>query len=304
MPGIFYQPLNRRTFLSQSAKALGAGLVGVRTRVISNAAEPSPKNRELHLALLSDTHIPADPKGGEHRKFLPWENLKLIVPQVTGVRPEAVIVDGDAARLTGELGDYRELKQLLAPIAAATPVYIGLGNHDNRANFFKVFDEPSAARQTVKDKHVLVIEWPAIRFVLLDSLLYVNEVAGLLGKIQREWLGQYLETCDGRATVLFVHHTLDDGDGSLLDVERLFRLIRPHKKVKAIFYGHSHKYAFTEEQGVQLVNLPAVGYNFAAAEPVGWVDAKFTAEGADLTLKAIGGNRRDDGKTTSLAWKQ
>lgn len=303
MPGIFYQPLNRRTFLGQSAKALGAGVLALRTRLLSDAAEPSAKNKEIHLALLSDTHIPADPKGGEHRKFLPWENLKIVIPQVTGVRPEGVIINGDAARLTGELGDYRELKQRLASVAAATPVYISLGNHDNRENFFKVFDEPSDARQTVKDKHVLVIEWPAIRLILLDSLLYVNQVAGLLGKIQREWLAQFLENSDGRATILFVHHTLDDLDGSLLDVDRLFRLVRPHKKVQAIFYGHSHKYAFAEQQGVQLVNLPAVGYNFADSEPVGWVDAKFTAEGADLTLRAIGGNLRDNGKTTSISWR-
>jgi Icc protein len=112
-----------------------------------------------------------------------------------------------------------------------------------------------------------------------------------------------LEKSDRRATVIFVHHTLGNGDGDLLDIERLYQVIRPHKKVKAIFYGHSHEYAFSREQGIHLINLPAVGYNFSDKEPVGWVDARFTAEGVDLTLKAFAGNRNGDGKVTSLIWQ-
>ncbi len=217
--------------------------------------------------------------------------------------PECAILNGDAARLTGELGDYQEVKQLLAPLAAEAPIYIGLGNHDHRDNFSKVFDQLASRRQSVKGKHVLEVTWPTLRFIVLDSLLYVDRVAGLLGKVQREWLGQFLEKSDDRATVLFVHHTLGDGDGDLLDAERLFALVRPHKKVKAVFYGHSHEYSFREDQGIQLVNLPAVGYNFADKEPVGWVDARFSAAGAELTLRAFGGNLAGHGQTTSISWR-
>src|SRR5206468_5857710 len=109
-----------------------------------------------------------------------------------------------------------------------------------------VFDHPSGNRQKVAGKHVLVIERPSMRLIVLDSLFYVNKAAGLLGKAQRDWLDRYLEASDDQPTVIFVHHTLGDGDGDLLDVERLFRLTRPHKTVKAIIYGHSHKYAFSQ----------------------------------------------------------
>jgi len=192
---------------------------------------------------------------------------------------------------------------LLAPLGEQTPVYIGLGNHDDRGNFLKVFDHPSGARQKIAGKHVLVIERSSLRFVILDSLLYTNKAAGLLGKTQREWLGRFMGDSDGLPTVLFVHHTLGDGDGELLDVQRLFELVRPHRKVKAIVYGHSHKYAFSQEDGIHLINLPAVGYNFSDEEPVGWVDASFTFRGADLKLNAFGGNRAGDGKTKSLTWR-
>jgi 3',5'-cyclic AMP phosphodiesterase CpdA len=264
--------------------------------------EAAPRGEAVHLALLSDTHIPADPKNG-YRNFSPWQNLGQVVPQVIEVHPEGVILNGDAARLTGEVADYQAVRQLLGPLAERSPIYIGLGNHDDRDNFFKVFENPQGARQKVAGKHVLVVDRGPIRFVMLDSLFYPNKAAGLLGKTQREWLGRFLETSDERTTVLFVHHTLGDGDGDLLDVDRLFQAIRPHRKVKAVIYGHSHKYAFSQEAGIHLVNIPAVGYNFSDDEPVGWVDAVFTARGVELKLRACGGNGEGDGKTRSLTWR-
>jgi len=299
MPGIFYQPIDRRQFFGCASKTVAALALAGGTR--SFAQEPATRDKPVRLALLSDTHLAADPSN-EYRKFLPWENLKSVVSQVSAGRAEGVILSGDAARLTGDLEDYEALKKLLAPLAAQMPVYIGLGNHDNRDNFTKTFDYDSGIRQNVSGKHVLVIERAAVRFVVLDSLLYANKTAGLLGKAQRAWLGQYLENSDARTTVLFVHHSLGDGDGELLDADALFRLIRPHRKVKAIFYGHSHEYGFGEKEGVHWVNVPAAGYTFSDAAPVGWVDAQFTAKGVELVLKTVGGNRSDDGKLTSLAW--
>src|SRR6266536_3905334 len=195
MPGIFYQPVNRREFLGHSARALALLALSKHTRVLGQEAADAEK--QVHLALLSDTHVPADSKN-EYRKFLPWENLKTVIPQVIEARPEGVILNGDAARLTGELADYEAVKQLLAPLAERAPVYIELGNHDNRDNFFKIFDQPCGARQVVAGKHVLVVEYPVARLILLDSLLCVNQAAGFLGKAQREWLAGFLERHDAR----------------------------------------------------------------------------------------------------------
>ncbi len=255
----------------------------------------------FRVALLSDTHIPADPEE-QYRNFYPVRNLKAVIPAVVEAQTQAAIICGDGARLTGELGDYEALKRLLVLVAEREPIYIGLGNHDNRTNFFKVFEALPDGQQDVTGKHVAVIERPELRIILMDSLLYVDRVAGLLGKAQRQWLAEYLDRVDDRATVLFVHHTLGDGDGDLLDADRLFRIIRTRKKVKAIFYGHSHVWGIDERDGVRLVNLPAVGYNFRDQDPVGWVEAEFTAEGVDLILHATAGNREEDGKRQFLRW--
>jgi 3',5'-cyclic AMP phosphodiesterase CpdA len=253
----------------------------------------------LHLALLSDTHVPADRLNG-HRGFNPWENLRRIVPDVAASNSQGVVLCGDAARLEGLEGDYRELKELLQPIATNCPVYIGLGNHDDRANFRRVFAPPSGP--DAGGRNVVVIEDDVLRLIVLDSLLYVNRVAGHLGKAQREWLAGYLEQHDDRPVALFVHHTLEDRDGDLLDSDRFFALLKPHRQVKAIFYGHSHVWQRSERAGLHLINLPAVGYNFDDKDPVGWVDAHFHPRGVDLTLHAIAGNRAEDGHRFSIGW--
>lgn len=100
----------------------------------------------------------------------------------------------------------------------------------------------------------------------------------------------------------FVHHTFGEGDGDLLDGDRLFELLKPHPQVKAIFYGHSHHWAHEVRQGLQLVNLRAVSYNFQDQDPVGWVDAGFDKLGVTLTLHAIAGNASGHLKPVRLEW--
>ncbi len=296
MPGIFHQPIHRRSFLRWSG--LGVATIVTLGRGLAQSAE---RPAALHLALLSDTHIPADRMNG-HRGFNPWENLRRVVPDVVAARPEGVILCGDAARLEGRPGDYVELKSLLEPVASQCPVYIGLGNHDDRDQFRNVFSPPTDSAPDAGGKHVLVLEHEAVRAVVLDSLLYVNRVAGLLGKAQRDWLARWLATHDDRPVVLFVHHTLEDRDGDLLDADRLFDLLRPYPQVKAIFYGHSHVWEQRQHGRLKLINLPAVGYNFSDQQPVGWVDSVFHPKGVDLTLQAIGGNTEGSGRKLEIRW--
>jgi 3',5'-cyclic AMP phosphodiesterase CpdA len=159
------------------------------------------------------------------------------------------------------------------------------------------------AEQDVVGKHVAVVDTGPVRLVVLDSLMYVNKTPGLLGKAQRQWLDRYLQDVDDKPVVLCLHHTLGDGDGDLLDVPRLFKIVRPCAKVKAIVFGHSHTYRFSELDGIHLINLPALGYNFNDAQPVGWVEARFKPVGVELILHAIAGNADLDGRSTTLRWR-
>jgi 3',5'-cyclic-AMP phosphodiesterase len=288
MPFASLPPVSRRAFALSFA---GAGLTILRAQ--------TPLD---HWALLSDTHIPADPAFG-HRGFRPTDNLAAVVSQVVAAAPEAALICGDASRLDGQSADYDVLKKLMAPVTEKMPLAIALGNHDHRKNFLAAFGPAPQGSQTVQNKHVLVLEGTAVRVIVLDSLITPNFTPGLLGRVQREWLTRFLAASDERPTLLFLHHTLGDNDGELLDAPRLFDILRPHRKVKAVFYGHSHVYRYDMWERVHLINLPAIGYNFRDTDPVGWVEAKFTAEGGRFTLHAVGGNRERHGETVELNWR-
>lgn len=300
MPIVFHPTVSRRRFI-QMTMAAGAGHVLARRGLAAN--ESTENSASGRWAFLADTHISEDPQN-EYRGFRPYDNLETVVARLRNIQPKGVIIAGDIARLEGKPGDYANVRKLIEPLRPATPVYMCLGNHDDRGNFLAALNDLPGERQSVEDKYVNVVHTNGVRFILLDSLLYANKVAGLLGKNQRIWLAQYLQETDERPTLLFLHHTLGDEDGDLLDVERMFAIVRPHKKVKAVVFGHSHVYQYGTDDAIHLINLPATGYNFNDDDPIGWIEANISADGVDLTLHAIGGNTQKDGETTSLTWRK
>jgi Icc protein len=299
MAGVYYKSIDRRDFIKTGLGglaaliALGAG---------SSLGLSKNENEATRWVFLADTHIPED-VSDNYRGFYPYQNLQSTIPQILSVQPDAVAIAGDLARLEGKVGDYTNLKKLLNPLAEKKPIFLALGNHDNRDNFLGLFSSTPGKRQSVGGKHVVVVKMPPIRLIILDSLFYVNKAPGLLGKAQRQWLEDYLRNCDDTPTILCFHHTLGDNDGDLLDVLRLFDLIKPVRKVKAVLYGHSHEYGYSELEGIHLINLPAMGYNFSDTQPIGWVEARLTAKGGDFTLHVVTGNKDKDGRVTNLTWR-
>jgi 3',5'-cyclic-AMP phosphodiesterase len=278
--------LSRRAFLATPA-ALAVSLKASAT--------------EARWALFSDTHIPENPLE-EYRGFKPVVNLTMVIRQVAEAKLDGGLICGDLARLAGLPGDYEALVELLEPIATKFPLALVLGNHDHRDNFLKALGSTQKSALPVKNRHMLAIDAGPVELITLDSLIQPNFTPGLLGKAQREFLKERLAQ-QRKPTILFVHHTLDDNDGALLDVPRLFDIVKSAPAVKAIVYGHSHVYKYEVWEGIHLINLPAVGYNFRDSEPVGWVETVFTPTGASFTLHAVGGSTEKDGKTVTLKWR-
>ncbi|MGC9328877.1 MAG: metallophosphoesterase family protein [Candidatus Hinthialibacter sp.] len=293
MPFISISKSNRRNFLRTAIAGVSV-LAAPHLSYGQNA-------KSARWAFLSDTHVPRDPSN-EYRGFHPFENMKKTAVEIASAQPEGALITGDLARLEGFTGDYASLKSLSSPIFENMPVCMALGNHDNRSNFLNAF-QTNPGKQNVSGKHVSVIEAGPVRLIVLDSLLSTNITPGQLGKNQREWLRVFLREAQPKPTLLFFHHTMTDDDGALVDIERLFPIIVPSNQVKAIVYGHSHVYDFQEKMGIQLINIPAVGYNFNDRDPVGWIEAELTAQDGRFTLHAIGGNQENDGKTTMVKWR-
>jgi 3',5'-cyclic-AMP phosphodiesterase len=222
-----------------------------------------------------------------------------VTAQIACKGADGVVITGDLARLRGEPDAYRNLKALLTPVAQR-PIHLGLGNHDDRENFFRTFENGYSAAEVVESKHVITTRTGPVRLIVLDTLLNVNALSGKLGVQQRTWLQTVLRMHDDTPTVLFLHHT---PNFELLDTHRLFEIIKPVGKIKAVVYGHSHKYEYSEVAGIHLINLPATGFPLSAGQPVGWVEARLTRYGGEFTLHAIGGDRRRDGHVTPLRWR-
>ena len=80
-------------------------------------------------------------------------------------------------------------------------------------------------------------------------------------------------------------------------------MIRPRTQVKAVFFGHTHVWNVREIDGIHMINLPAVGYRFLPKQPLGWVVFRPEPDGAEIELRCIGGDRRQNGRRTSLQWR-
>jgi len=301
MPQILHKSIGRRDFLKLTVTATAAFVTIGPARADQTECCQQQTQRSRWL-LLSDTHIPPDP-ADTYRGFAPYRNLEQLAPQLAEQQAEGLIITGDLARLQGRSEAYTNLKKLLEPVARKMGVFLALGNHDDRGNFLKCFTDRPGELPSVSGKAVTVITTPVVRLILLDSLFIVNNVAGLLGKAQRDWLAGYLKDCDDKPTVLFLHHTLGDGDGELLDVPRLFDLVRPITKVKAIVFGHSHAYSFRRWRGIHLINIPALGYNFSDNEPIGYVQADFWPDHARFILRPVGGNLDKQPQRKRLGWR-
>lgn len=298
------QPRWSRRQLLRNGLALMAGAWALKPHEVLAYSRPVPASGAgdkdyTRWALLSDTHVAAD-RENCYRGFFPYLNLQEAVAQIGDKLPDRVVITGDLARLRGETDAYENFKTLLAPIARQRPLHLGLGNHDDREDFFLAFKNPNAADMAIENKHVVEAEAGPVRLIVLDTLLHVNGGTGELGQSQRSWLETFLRRCDNKPTILFLHHALRY---DLLDTRSLLEIIRPMAKVKAVVYGHSHKYEFSTDAGIHLINLPATGFNFASNQPVGWVEARLTGKGGEFILHAVGGNRDMDGRTTPLRWR-
>lgn len=285
--------LNRRQFL-KTGLALAAGVATLGpARVFGQDRDECTR-----WAFLSDTHVASDPDN-EYRGFYPYQNLQEVTGQLAYYPPDGVIITGDLARMRGQVAAYENLKTLLMPVVAQRPLYLGLGNHDTRDDFSQAFATDVGDVRTVEDRHVVTAVAGPMRLIVLDTLL-ADRAAGLLGGAQRMWLNSFLATTDDRPTILFCHHRprID-----LLDTKRLFDIIGPVAKVKAVVYGHSHRFHFSQYRGIHLINLPATGYNMSDSQPVGWVEANLTERGGEFTLHTIGGNRKHDGSCVRLIWR-
>jgi 3',5'-cyclic AMP phosphodiesterase CpdA len=294
--------ISRREFLLRGAVAGASLLVIPALRAANSKADAD------HWALLSDTHIAADPETAKlnvnmaaHLRAAIAEVLALSAP------PQGMLINGDCALDQGLAGDYATFSELLQPVAAAElPTHLALGNHDNREVFWNALKDARPAAPPLASRQVSVIESPRANWIMLDSLDVTHQTPGRLGDDQRAWLATALDARADKPALVMVHHNpIFEGDKKtgLLDTAELLAILQPRRHVKALFFGHTHTWRLKEIDGLHLINLPAVAYPFNPAEVTGWVDCHLQADGASLELRAHDTHHAAHGKVTELRWR-
>lgn len=298
--------LSRRELLQWTIAGATAGVLRVDLRADDTVnADVDP---DL-IVLLSDPHIAADAKAVS-RDVVMTDHLTRVVAAIVALkpRPACVVINGDLALKSGEAGDYAQLAALLAPLAEARiPCVLGLGNHDHRERFRqqKRLHHGLVTSSDAEAWHATWVQLERASLLMLDTLEVTDAVPGRLGEVQLEFLDEMLRQAAARdkPTLVFLHHPATPDDPAttpnLRDHEAFWAVIDQYPHVRAVCYGHLHRWALERRGKVHHISLPATSYVFRVGEPVACVHARLSDDSLQLTLHSLTPHR-DHARTVAL----
>lgn len=219
------------------------------------------------LAQISDLHIKR-PGALAYRRVDTAAHLERCVARLNALEPNpaAVVVTGDLVDL-GSIVEYERLKTLLAPLTM--PVYLLVGNHDDRAALRRVFDDHAYLHGADEFVHYAVDVGP-LRLIALDSQI-PGQSGGHLCDARLAWLETQLGQAQGKPVMLALHHPpfvsgIGHMDRQRLAPEaaqRLAEIVRRYPNVERVVCGHVHRPIFTRFAGTIASAVPAPAHQVA-----------------------------------------
>ena len=265
------------------------------------------KSHDQHtLAWFSDTHIDAN-ASLIHRNVNMADQFAASLRELASwpVKPMAVIVNGDLALKDGQTGDYATFGKLIDPVRALAPIYLTLGNHDQRENFWRAFPQDAVLPKAAPLRQCAVFSVPRANLFLLDSLEDTNQTPGILGEAQLLWLARALSARPEKPAILVAHHNLNTRGGTtgLKDSAALEEIFTRFPQIKAFIFGHTHNWEVSQHQtGVHFINLPPTSYVFNETRPSGWVRGTLTRDGMEVELRALDSKHPEHAQVKQLKW--
>lgn len=214
------------------------------------------KNEDT-VVFISDLHT--NPEGYQAEK------LRIVVEDILRMKPlpRAVIAFGDIAYLTGRAEEYNAVRSILQPLEdAGIKLTFGMGNHDRRDEFAKVFSE-HASDTLLPGKLVHIVEGPYADIIMLDSLQQGEDrdtwiTEGAIDDEQKEWLRKTMESYKKPFFVCAHHPLAETKIGSML-------LKCPN--CAGYIYGHLHKWIndwghpnWKDKRIMPILCLPSTGH--------------------------------------------
>lgn len=212
----------------------------------------------LKFIHLTDIHLTGT--GEDYEGYDTFGATQRAISHATDLFPDAdfIVITGDLASW-GELDAYCRLEAYLKTVRL--PVFLMIGNHDNRENFFKVFgrrhpfDMPFAQ---------YVADLGRFRLLFLDTQA-IGTHGGTLCSRRLAWLERQLAAADKDVLMFMHHHPVSFGAPSLdakgmnnwPDFHRV--IARYQTRIRHIFHGHCHVAVQGNIEGVSFSGIRSMG---------------------------------------------
>jgi 3',5'-cyclic AMP phosphodiesterase CpdA len=203
------------------------------------------------LAHLSDLHLDGTPESAER--------TRRAVSHLVGLpgTVDAVLITGDIAD-RGTAAEYRQAREILAPLYDRYQVLLCPGNHDSRAEYRQVLLGGGGTAPVNEVRDIA-----GVRVLMCDSSI-PGRSEGLLEPATLNWLDDALSAAPGRPAFVAFHHPpvalgLPYIDRiALREPDGLANVLRRHAQVVAVLCGHAHTAAVTSFAGHPVLCAPGI----------------------------------------------
>lgn len=227
------------------------------TITIQKTYPPHRLARAQKLIQLTDCHLYANPDA-LHKGVKPGRTLENVCAHIAARHPDlaALLLTGDLSE-DQSVASYELLKSLVSEFAV--PVYAISGNHDHREHMQAAFGDRIELARRIEFSH-----W---KIYLLDSTV-PGKTGGLLAREELDRLRQDLQRHPVTPSMVALHHHPVPIGSAWMDLlglgnsDALNPILRQHKQVKAVLFGHVHQEFLQRADDVLYLAAPSTCIQF------------------------------------------
>ena len=217
----------------------------------------------LKFIVISDTHIV--PQNEVCNGLDSFKRFELAIESINNDHSNAdfCILNGDIVD-TGKIEEYKRFKEVKSKLNI--PLYLTLGNHDNRDNFKQVFNDEYSDENGFIQK---VIEIKDHRIIILDTL-DINLIGeGRLCERRLNWLEENIKNNKKTPTIIIMHHHVSKIKSPYIDVIALenpkdfFKILKQNSNIRHIISGHVHISSTTIENNIPQTTIAGSHFSFS-----------------------------------------